>query len=68
MILPSLAGGGSQVNVIDQRVNAPAIERRQGPGGSIDLIVRDAVNKTIASGFADKAMGRFGVSPTAVRR
>jgi len=69
-VIPARAGGGNsmKVNVIDQRTNAPAIERRQGADGSLDLIIRDAVNRTLASGSADKAMGRFGVSPIAVRR
>jgi hypothetical protein len=67
------AGGGTTVQVIDQRgQNAPPVEtqRSSGPDGreQIRLIVRAEVNQALASGAHDKALrGRFGMKPALQR-
>ena len=69
-IIPRLGrAANANVQVIDMRTNAPAIERQTGPDGSIRLLIRDEVNRTIGSGQADKALAlRTGGAPVKTRR
>lgn len=70
-VFPMDRGGGGAVNVqiIDQRRNAPAIERQSGPNGSERFIIRDSVREVIGSGAADQQLSqRTGGSPARVRR
>ena len=69
-IIPRLGrAANSNVQIIDMRTNAPAIERQTGPDGSIRLLIRDEVNRTIGSGQADKALAlRTGGAPVKTRR
>lgn len=69
-IVPSVGrGGGANIQIIDQRSNAPAIERQQDSQGNIRLLIRDEVNGILGSGQADNSMGgRFGVRPARTRR
>lgn len=67
-IVPRI-GGGNNVQIIDQRTNAPAIEKQQGPDGSFRFLIRDAVLETLGSGKANKVMqGQFGSQPVKARR
>src|SRR6185295_6618463 len=63
-IVPPRGNGGVNVQIIDQRSNAPAVEQRRGGDGSMKFIIRDAVNNIIGSGQANKAMrNQFGATP-----
>lgn len=64
-------GGAANVNIqiIDQRQNAPPVERQTDAKGNVRLLIRDEVNSLIGSGAADKTMGgRFGARPMKARR
>lgn len=68
-IVPKIGGGGTNVQIIDQRSNAPAIQRQQGADGSLRFLIRDAVLETLGSGKANKVMqGQFGANPVKARR
>jgi len=64
--------GGSGANVIVNIINNSGAEVRQeesddGNGGrQIDVIIGEMVNKHIASGKADRAMGRYGLRAAGV--
>jgi len=65
-------GGGTVVNIIDQRQGGEPVQakRSRGPDGRelIEVIVRDTVNRMLGDGSFDRAMGsNFGVGrrPTA---
>jgi tape measure domain-containing protein len=60
---------GSQVTIIDQRKNAPPIERQQDSSGNLRFFIKDEVNSIIGSGQADSSLGgRFGVKANRRRR
>jgi tape measure domain-containing protein len=63
-------GGGSRVvvNIINNSgAEVRKEEREDGGGGKqIDVIIGEAVNRHIASGKADRAMGRYGVRAAGV--
>ena len=60
-----MGGGGTKIEIIDQRSNAPAIERTQDGAGGVRMIIRDEVRSALSGGGADGAMGaRFGVKPS----
>lgn len=60
-----ISGGGTNVTIIDQRKNAPAVERQQQQDGSLKIFIRDQVNSLVGSGQSDLAFaGRFGVPPS----
>jgi len=62
------SSGGNVVQIIDQRTNAPPIEKQQDSNGQVRFLVRDEVRRTINSGEADKALGgRFGARPVKTR-
>ncbi len=64
-----MRGGGTNVQIIDQRTNAPQIEKQQGSDGSLRFLIRDAVIDTIGSGKADSALrARHGITPQKARR
>jgi len=63
-IVPNGAGGGVTVNV--NNYTGAEVQARRGPGGRVDIEVREAVSGVLASGGADRAMRqRFGVTPRA---
>lgn len=66
----SFGGGGSGVNVYDQRsLSAPPIKVVKEPNGSTSLYLRDGINEHFSSGKGDNATrGRTGVTPRRVRR
>lgn len=67
--ISKLGGGGSQVQIIDQRTNAPPVQKQQGADGSLRFFIRDAVLETIGSGKANKVMqGQYGAQPVKARR
>jgi len=56
--------GTPAVQIIDQRVNAPPLRQEQGLDGSLRVIVRDELRRSIALGEQDGAMAsRFAVAP-----
>lgn len=70
-IVPSVGrgGGGANIQIIDQRTNAPPIERQQDSQGNIRLLIRDEVNGILGRGDADGSLGgRFGLKPSRTRR
>jgi hypothetical protein len=78
LIVPSAPGtviphggamGGRDVQIFDQRTNAPAIHRQRGPNGNMQLFIRDAMDASIKAGNHDKAMqSRYGAKPAQVGR
>jgi hypothetical protein len=61
--------GGRDVQIFDQRTNAPAIRQQRGPNGNMQLFIRDAMDASIKAGNHDKAMqSRYGAKPAQVGR
>lgn len=65
-------GGGTVINIIDQRQSGEPVQakRSRGPDGRemIDLMIRDAVNRMVGEGGLDRAMAaNYGIGryPTA---
>ena len=54
-----LTGGSSNVTIIDQRHNAPQVERQKGPDGSMRILIKDQVNSMLGTGELDPGMGRY---------
>ena len=66
-----IGGGttGPQVTIIDQRSNAPPVERHQDSSGNLRFMIKDQVNSIISTGQADTSIGgRYGVKANRQRR
>lgn len=62
-------GGGLNVQIIDQRTNAPPVEQQKDGSGNLRFVIRDEVRRTIGSGDANKVMGgQFGAKPMRTKR
>lgn len=60
-------GGGTTVNVIDQR-RGGTVERQDDGMGNITLMIRDAVKQQLPGQLAKQMPGQFGINPTNTRR
>jgi hypothetical protein len=61
-------GGSSNITIIDQRSNAPAIEQRSNGDGSISLLVRDAVRNELPGALRKTMPAQYGLQPSMTRR
>lgn len=68
MVLPRGRGMGSgqSVMIVDQRTNAPPIER-DDLGGMVRMVVRDEVGRHVP-GAVRKQLGGYGISAPSIRR
>jgi len=63
-----LGGGGTNVQIIDQRSNAPAVERQQDGHGNVRLLIRDAVRGEMAGAMKPLLASQYGITPKNQRR
>ena len=73
---PTVAGGGTVVQVIDNRTTSPddeslSVSDQRGPDGrrTVRIVIDDAVNSSLRSGRYDSALRtRYGVRPSIAQR
>lgn len=74
--VPTVAGGGTVVQVIDNRTTSPddeslSVSDQRGPDGrrTVQIVIDDAVNSSLRSGRYDSALRtRYGVRPSIAQR
>jgi hypothetical protein len=65
MVIPKggKSGGGQGVTIVDQRKNAPAIERGTDSRGNLQLLIRDAVRNELPGQLRKQMPAQFNLKP-----